>query len=539
MAEVSGISRVQWRQRLSGLSPRVVRMVEQVAAGIDGRRLADARRALVGALVLAPNHSEVLRLQGVLCHLEKRYSEAVAILREALAANPDDALIMNNLGSALRASGDVDSALEMFARATAVEPSLTAAWFNLGKTLKSVARMEEACAAIEHALELSPDHVRARIVLGDTLKSLGRIDESARAFREALRRNPKAAQAWFSLSNLKTVPLSPNEAAQLKQALNDRSLSDDDRIALGFSLAKALEDGGQFEQSFAALREANRLKRRQLPWDAEAFSSSMDAMRSACSRPAPAAAPSSQGHEVVFVVSMPRSGSTLTEQILAAHSEIEGASELPDLPQIVAEESRRRGVDFPGWFGQASAQDWERLGKEYLARTSRWRIDRPRFTDKGLSNWQLVAAAMAMLPNARVIVCRRDPLETCLSCFIQSFARGQEFSYSIHDVAAYWKDFDRVCRHWIELFPDRVHTMVYEELLEDPEEVTRELLKFCGLSFEPACLRFHEASRSVRTASAAQVRQPLRSDTARAIRYGSALDELRDALREAEAVGQH
>lgn len=530
MPNIPSISKAKWRKRLSGLSPRAARMVEDAATWIDRRRLEDARRNLVAAFLLAPKHPEILRLQGVLNHLDGRYAEAVETLREALEAAPDDALICNNLGSALRANGDASAALEMFARATELDPELAAAWFNLGKTLKTQARPEKALPVLQRALELSPGHVPARIVLGDSLKALGQIDEAAKAFREALKLNPRNTQAWFSLANIKTVPLTLSEVAQLEQLLRERSISDEDRVRMGFSLAKALEDNCQYEKSFAALSEANRCKRRQEPWDAEKFSASIDAILEACALPPTASAPPTQGSEVIFIVSLPRSGSTLTEQILAAHPEIEGASELPDLPAVIKEESERRGVDFPAWFKDASADDWERMGKNYLERTKRWRLQRPRFTDKGLANWHAVGAALAMLPAARFVVCRRDPLETCLSCYVQLFARGQKFSYDINDLAAYWRDFDRLCRHWVSVYPNRVHDMVYETLLSDPEATTRDLLDFCGLTFDPACLRFHEVRRNVRTASAAQVLQPLRKDTARADRYGAALDEFRKAL---------
>ncbi|HQV71815.1 MAG: sulfotransferase [Dokdonella sp.] len=530
MANVPGISKVEWRKRLADLSPRVVKMAEQASAGIEARRLDDARRSLVAACAIAPAHPEILRLQGVLKHLEENYAEAVEMFRQALAAAPEDVLILNNLGSSLRASGEVDAAIEMFRRATSLDPGLSAAWFNLGKTLKSRAQPEHALPALERALQLTPGHVPARIVLGDSLKALGRIDEAAQAFRHALKLNPRNAQAWFSLANLKTVPLTAAEAGQLGQLLGEKSLSDDDRIRMGFSRAKALEDNHRYAESFAALVEANRCKRRQKPWHAADFSAKVDAILAACARPAPATAPATQGAEVIFIVSLPRSGSTLTEQILAAHPDIEGASELPDLPAIINEESERRGVDFPAWFNQATADDWERLGKEYLQRTERWREEHPRFTDKGLANWQSVAAALAMLPAAKVVVCRRDPLETCFSCFIQLFARGQRFSYDIEDVVAYWRDFDRLCRHWTSIYPNQVRDMVYESLLAEPEASTRALLDFCGLSFDPACLRFHEVRRKVRTASAAQVLQPLRRDTARSERYGPALDAFRKAL---------
>ncbi|MEO8460859.1 MAG: sulfotransferase, partial [Dokdonella sp.] len=236
-----------------------------------------------------------------------------------------------------------------------------------------------------------------------------------------------------------------------------------------------------------------------------------------------------QGDEVIFIVSLPRSGSTLTEQILASHPEVEGGNELPDLQRILEAESRRRRKPFPVWVGEATPADWQRMGEEYLARTARWREKRPRFTDKLPRNWLQAGAALAMLPAARIVNSRRDALETCFACYRQLFAE-HGFCYDIEDMAAYWHDYDRVCRKWAADFPDRFRDQHYEALLADPEGNTRELLAFCGLEFDPACLRFYETEREVHTPSAAQVREPLRKDTARSDRYGARLDPLRAAL---------
>lgn len=518
-----------WRARVVGLPSTVIRFLESAAGAISARRLPEAERALVAAMALAPQHVEVLRLQGVLSHLQGRYADAVSLLRRGLEIQPDDAMILNNLGSSLRANDEPNAALEAFARACEIEPGLAAAWYNLGKTLKAQARIEEARDALVRALEIDPGHAPARMVLGDVHKGLGEIEAAAAAYREVLARNPRNGQAWFALANLKTVHFDTGESTQLAQLLEDPALPDEDRIAMGFSHVKSLEDSGYFELAYAALTKANALKRKGLKWDAPAFSSWIDRFAAAFARPEPLV-PAVQGSEVIFVVSLPRSGSTLTEQILAAHSQVEGASELPDLPTVVEEESKRRGKAFPDWVCDASAEDWARLGRDYLERTRRWRQQRPRFTDKGLSNWVYVGAAMAMLPGARVVICRRDPLETCFSCFHQLFARGQEYSYSIEEMAEYWRDFDRLSRLWIEKYPQRVHESVYEDLVANPETSIPALLEACGLVFEEGCLSFHKSGRVVRTASAAQVRQPMRRDTARSPRYGHALDPLRRAL---------
>jgi Sulfotransferase family len=234
---------------------------------------------------------------------------------------------------------------------------------------------------------------------------------------------------------------------------------------------------------------------------------------------------------VIFVVSLPRSGSTLTEQILASHPQVTGGGELQDMEKVIEEENQRHGVPLQQWARAATAADWDRMGKDYLQRTAHWRQKKPRFVDKMLANWRFAGAILAMLPDARIVVSRRDPLENTFSCYRQMFGDyGHVYSYDMQDVASYWHDFDRMCRRWVELYPDRVHNMVYEDLLADQEGKTRELLDFCGLEFDPACLRYYETERSVKTISSAQVREPLRRDTAKAPKYGALLDPLRAAL---------
>jgi hypothetical protein len=266
------------------------------------------------------------------------------------------------------------------------------------------------------------------------------------------------------------------------------------------------------------------------PWHAAAFSAHVDEVVAAFGASAGEAAEPDLGREAIFIVGMPRSGSTLVEQILASHPRVEGGDELPDLMQVVREESARRSLPFPHWVATTAAADWSRLGRRYLALTARWRTRRPMFTDKNPYNWLLAGAALSMLPGARVIVTRRDPVETAWSCFQQLFPEGPAFTYAFDDIAAFIAAHDVAVRRWTERFPGRVRVQSYERLVADPESEVRELLAFCGLAFDPACLQFHSSGRAVRSASAAQVREPLRADTARSARYGSLLDPLRRAL---------
>jgi hypothetical protein len=240
---------------------------------------------------------------------------------------------------------------------------------------------------------------------------------------------------------------------------------------------------------------------------------------------------------VIFIVGLPRSGTTLVEQILAAHSEVEGASELPYLGKILEAESNRRGLEFPDWADQASPQDWERMGRDYMQQSARWRVARPRFTDKSLKSWQYVGAIRRMLPASRVIACQRDPVETCWSCYKQLFSPGLvQYSYDFGSLAAYWRDYTGLCELWSQQ-PERFRLQSHERILNETSSEIADILGFCGLSFEAGCLNFHEAGRAVRTASSAQVRQPLKQVTARTGLYGPRLNGLREQLAGSSASG--
>jgi tetratricopeptide (TPR) repeat protein len=389
-------------------------------------------------------------------------------------------------------------------------------------------RPEEAVDALREAVRLAPDHVAARALLADQLRVANRADDAAAEYRRIIAVQPHAGMAWWGLADIKTTKFAEIDIATLRGALGDVRASDDDRIALGFALAKALDDYGRYAESLAALDTANVIARRRRPWNAAAFAATMDSIRHAFAPPPPGA-PGELGEGAIFIASLPRSGSTLIEQILASHSKVEGAGELPDLPLTLAEESQRRGVAFPHWVPAMRPDDWQRLGRRYLERTSHWRARRPYFTDKLPNNWQFVGAIRAMLPGARIVGVRRDPVETCFSCYRQ-FLYNNEYQRTFADLAAFWHEFDTTLKVALAQHPARVHEAVYERLVAEPEAEIRALLAFCGLPFEPATLEFHRTERDVRSPSAMQVREPLRRDTARAARYGALLDPLRAEL---------
>ena len=513
--------------RLQGLSPTARTSIMIAGEALEAGRVDEAERRMAVAAGSDPQHPEVLRMQAGIHSLRGRAQQAIGTMRQALAQRPQDALYHNTLGTLLGSAGEFDAAITALRHGCELQPDLAIAWYNLGVMLTRSVRNDEAVSALQRAVALAPGHMGARALLGDMLRTRGHAEEAVAEYRKVLAELPWAGIVWWGLADLRTVRFTDDDIERMQAALQQPRASEDDRIATGFALAKALDDAGRHADSLDALAQANAIARHRQQWNAGAFSAGVAATLQAFTPP-PAAAAGVLGKEVIFIVSLPRSGSTLVEQILASHSSVEGAGELPDLPLVLGEESRRRGQPFPQWVGAMQPADWERLGQRYLERTAHWRRQRPVFTDKLPNNWMYIGAIRAMLPGARVIACRRDPLETCFSCYRQHMA-GNEYTRTFEDLAAFWRDFDHSVRHWHALHPAQVFEHAYEQLLADPEAHIRQLLAFCELPFEPACVSFHENRREVRSPSATQVRQPLH-DTARAPHYGALLDPLRSAL---------
>ncbi len=514
--------------RLYGLDTPAIQRVVATAQALEAGRLDEASQHIAGVVARYPQHAEILRLVAGIESQRGHHAEAMAAIRRAAEQRPRDALYQNTLGTVLAEAGEYDEAIAALRRCCELQPDLSIAWYNLGVLLTRCVRHGEAIVALEHAVKLAPDHVAARALLADMLRVSNRAQAAAAEYRRIIAEQPYAGMAWWGLADLKTTKFDAADIDRLRAALADRRASEDDLIALGFALAKALDDHGRCVESLAALEQANAIARRRKQWDANAFSAGISEIH-ATFTPPPASSPEPLGAGVIFIVSLPRSGSTLIEQILASHSAVEGAGELPDLPLVLAEEARRRGAPFPRWGGAMRPDDWRRLGQRYLARTSHWSERRALFTDKLPNNWYYIDAIRAMLPGARIVGVRRDPIETCFSCYRQ-FLYNNEYQRTFGDLAGFWHDFDRSLKRALAQYATHVRESVYEDLLADPERHIRGLLEFCGLPFEAACLEFHRTERDVRSPSAMQVREPLRRDTARAARYGALLDPLRQAL---------
>ncbi|HKE48280.1 MAG TPA: sulfotransferase, partial [Rhodanobacteraceae bacterium] len=447
--------------RLQGLNASERAALHQASHHIQRGDGIAAENALRGVLGAHPEHPETLRLYAIVCQLRGRGGEALAAIRHAIRKQPLDPLLMNTLGSLLRGAGDLAGAEVAFRRACELQPDLASAWLNLGTNLQMQADTRQAQAAFARAVECEPGYVMAHVANGNALQALGRIDEAAAQFRAALASDPRAVLAWAGLAEIKTMPLGADDLVALEDMTGDATLGDEERAIAGFALGRGLEDQERYPEAFAAFDTANATMRRLMPWDAAAHSQQIDAIASAFATPPATAHDATLGRDVVFVVSLPRAGSTLAEQILGAHPDVEGAGELNDLPLILQEESQRRGEAFAEWAPKATPDDWQRLGTGYLERTARWRTSHRVHVDKAVFNWPLVGAIAAMLPGAHIVNCRRDPLETAWSCFKQRFVRGQQvFSYALDDIGAYWIDYDRLMFFWHARYPGRIFELV-------------------------------------------------------------------------------
>jgi len=514
--------------RLAGLHRTAIQHVVATAQALQAGRAGEADHHLQPVLASNPGHAEVLRLLAGIHSLRGEHAAAIHAVDRAVAQRPQDPLYSNTLGMILATAGEYDAAIAAFQRACELQPELASAWVNLGILLVRCMRNEEAEAALRKAVVLAPGNIGARVQLADLQRTSNQADTASASYRAIIAERPWTGMAWWGLAELRSGKFSPDDVQQMQSALHDPGATDDDLIALGFALARALDDLGRYADALAALRQSNDVARRRMVWDAASFSAEITAIDAAFT-PAPAGAGGDLGAGVVFVVSPPRSGSTLIEQILASHAQVEGAGELPDLPLVIAEECGRRGQALQHWAASMSPEGWRTLGLVYLQRTARFAQRRPVFVDKMPSNWQYVGAIRAMLPAAHVLIARRDPLETSFSCYRQFF-NNSEWTRTFDDLAGYWRDFDRSARNALALHPGHVHEVVYEQLVADPENQIRRLLAACGLPFDPACLEFHRTEREVRSPSAMQVRKPLYADSAHSERYGALLDPLRTAL---------
>ncbi|GMG86140.1 tetratricopeptide repeat-containing sulfotransferase family protein [Biformimicrobium ophioploci] len=405
--------------------------------------------------------------------------------------------------------------------------------------LAKLGRYPEAIEVYDHMLTEQPRQPALLVSRGHAQKTIGEQEAAIGSYRAAIDCEPQNGEAWWSLANLKTYRFGTDELAQMRTQLQEADLTEEQRVQLLFALAKGEEDAGDYAQSFAHYEQGNALKAVQEGYSAEETSRYTDRLIQTCTAEL-FAAQGEGGCEdpaPVFIVGLPRAGSTLLEQILASHSQVDGTKELPDILALVRRLSGQRKRDdesrYPAVLADLNAEERIALGEEYLARTRVQRGNAPHFIDKMPNNFAHIGLIKLILPNAKIIDARRHPMACCFSGFKQLFAVGQSFTYGLENIGRYYRDYLRLMDHWHAALPGKVLTVQYEEVVADLEPQVRRILDFCGLPFEPACLDFHKTRRSVRTASSEQVRRPINRDGLAAWEpYSPYLDDLRAALGE-------
>ncbi|MGO9512099.1 MAG: sulfotransferase [Steroidobacteraceae bacterium] len=506
------------RAQYISAATRDPRLTEAAAALLENN-LPQAERRLRTHLAAFPTDVAALRMLAEVAGRLRRYADAEELLERCLKLAPSFDAARHNYAVVLNRQAKPAAALPEVERLLAKEPR-NPGYLNLkAAVLANMGEYPQAIGVYEAVLKTHPQQPKIWMSYGHALKTERRQQESVAAYRRALAMQPTLGEACWSLANLKTFRFTEADILSMRAALARPDLSTDDRVHFEFSLGKALEDAGSYGESFAHYARGNALHRQQHPYSADEntrftsgcrqlYTAEFFAAREAAGAP---------GEDPIFIVGLPRAGSTLLEQILASHSQVEGTIELPDVPQIARElAGRDERRDEGGFFDRLAALEpvqLRRLGERYLASTRVHRKTRaPFFVDKMPNNCLYVGLIHLLLPNAKIIDARRHPLGCCFSAFKQHFARGQSFTYDLADLGRYYRDYVELMAHIDRVLPGRVHRVFYESMIEDTETEVRRLLNYCGLPFEEQCLRFYENERPVRTASSEQVRQPIFRD---------------------------
>jgi tetratricopeptide (TPR) repeat protein len=486
-------------------------LLERAASAMAGGDLETAEIILRRRLLERPADPYALQLMASLAHALDFDQESESLLRLALEIAPDFLPARFALVSVFDRQNRHADVLTLMDEVLAIDPGNEPASTIRAAALGRAGRFDECLALYEQLIGRNESDPRLWSSYGLMLKTVGRSEDGRRAMRQAVEIAPRMGETWWNLSNLKTEQLSADDAARMAAALERDDVTDDDKLHLHFALGKALEDAGDPERAFAHYAEGNRIRRQRLRHDPEAVTQEVTESRRFFSREffEGRASRGSSARDAIFIVGKPRSGSTLVEQILASHPDVEGTTELPDMARIAKRLGRRHG-DYFGTISGLAPERLRELGDEYLDRTREHRIEgRPMFIDKMPNNWVHVPLIHLILPHAEIIDVRRHPLACGFSNFKQHFVRGQAFSYDLDWMGRYYADYVRMMAHIDQVLPGRVHRVIHEQLVDDSETEIRRMLDYLELPFDPACLRFYETDRAVRTPSSEQVRRPI------------------------------
>jgi predicted Zn-dependent protease len=508
------------RQRDADTANRHVALLDRLAPEVvtarsmlmDGN-LREAEELVRGYLKHTPDDIEAMRTLAQLAHRNEYWKDAALLLEAVLAKVPDYRAARHDYVLALVALHRHREAREQIERLIAAEPANPGHRMTLAGILVGEGAVDHAIRLYQERIAERPENSELHLSLGHALKTQGRRDEAEHSYREAARLRPNFGDAYWSLANLKTYRFSDEEIEAMRAQLGTRRTSLDDQCHLCFALGKGLEDRGEYAESFSFYARGNALRKEESTFQPHVLERTLERQAELCTAEFFA---ERRGHgcadpSPIFIVGLPRAGSTLLEQILASHSQVEGTMELAEVPRLASALDRHAsGARYPGALGLISANDCKGFGEAYISDTRYYRtLGRPFFIDKMPNNFRHVSLIHLMLPNARIIDARREAMACCFSNFKQLFASGQQFTYSLDDIARYYRMYVRIMEHWDRVLPGRVLRVQHEDVINDLEGSVRRILDHLGLKFEPACVEFHRTDRRVHTASSEQVRRPI------------------------------
>ena len=521
---------------LKRLPPEVLQATSLFSDG----ELTPAENLIRAYLLQHGDHVEAMRLLARIGMAREVLDDAELLLEAVLTLAPDYRAARHDYALVLVERHKYGQACEELEKLLQLEPNNRNFRALYATSCAGLGKHEQAIPLYRELLADAPQAADLHLSIAHALKTLGRREEAIESYRAAAAVRANFGDAYWSLANLKTYRFRDEEIARMRAEEAAPGTPLLDRYHLCFALGKACEDRGEYADSWRYYERGNALKRSESRYRPEIIENNTRRQIEVCTREFFAAREGfgATPPDPIFIVGLPRSGSTLLEQILASHSQVAGTQELSDIQRMVLHlQGREPDLDnprYPGVLAEMNAEDFRRLGEKYLADTRVYRTEQPRFIDKMPNNFRHIGLIHLMLPNARIIDARREPMACCFSNLKQLFANGQEFTYSIEDIARYYRTYLELMRHWDAVLPGRVLRVLHEDVVEDLEGNVRRILDFCGLEFEPACIEFYKTERSVRTASSEQVRQPIfREGIDQWRKYGVWLGPLEHALADA------
>jgi tetratricopeptide (TPR) repeat protein len=498
-------------ERLSKLPPELV----TVTSLIEENKLYKAEKLCRDFLQKTPHHIEAMRLLALLGMKLLVYDDAEFLLESCVELEPDYWLARLDYVTILHKRQKFEKALEQAVILRDMFPGNYVFDLTFANQSVAIGNFDDALDVYDSVIEAHPQFAQTFLARGHALKTIGRVDEGIESYRGAYRARKNFGDAYWSLANLKTYRFTDEEIDQMRTEADRRETPLDDKFHLCFALGKALEDREQYEDSFAWYERGNELRKSGLRYDPERLELAMQRQMEFCSEVLfqDKAGFGGDYRDPIFVVGLPRAGSTLLEQILASHSQIDGTMELPNIIATAHRLNGRRRVaeepNYPRILADLNAEHYRKLADAYIKDTAIHRQGAPKFVDKMPNNFMHVGLIHLMFPNARIIDARRHPMACCFSGFKQLFADGQEFTYSLEDITRYYRSYVQLMKHWDKVLPGKVLRVHYEHVVADAERQVRRLLEFLEVPFEEACVNFHQTERSVRTPSSEQVRQPI------------------------------